>query len=121
MNNRQYAPWRKGILTMTAGGSRALGSETALGSTGLGSISVRMIVAITLVAAGSCAALAAFGVWQQEATVQVALERELRADYANLMAALNDETRTTLVVSHVLASMQSVKDAIRAKDRPATI
>ena len=40
----------------------------------LGSISGRMIVAITLVAVGSCAALAAFGVWQQEATVKVALE-----------------------------------------------
>jgi methyl-accepting chemotaxis protein len=80
-----------------------------------------MIVAITLVAAGSCAALAAFGVWQQEATVEVALERELRADYANLIAALDAETRTTLVVSNVLASMQTVKDAIRARDRLATI
>jgi methyl-accepting chemotaxis protein len=87
----------------------------------LGSISARMIVAITLVAAGSCAALAAFGVWQQEATVQVALDRELRADYANLVAALDAETRTTIVVSNVLASMQSVKDAIRARDRLATI
>jgi methyl-accepting chemotaxis protein len=87
----------------------------------LGSISARMIVAITLVAAGSCAALAAFGVWQQEATVEVALERELRADYANLTAALDAETRTTLVVSNVLASMQSIKDAIRAKDRLTTI
>jgi methyl-accepting chemotaxis protein len=87
----------------------------------LGSISGRMIVAITLVAAGSCAALAAFGVWQQEATVEVALERELRADYANLIAALDAETRTTLVVSNVLASMQTVKDAIRARDRLATI
>jgi methyl-accepting chemotaxis protein len=87
----------------------------------LGSISARMIVAITLVAAGSCAALAAFGVWQQEATVQVALERELRADYANLTAALDAETRTAIVVSSALASMQSVKDAIRARDRLATI
>jgi methyl-accepting chemotaxis protein len=87
----------------------------------LGSISGRMIVAITLVAAGSCAALAAFGVWQQEATVEVALERELRADYANLIAALDAETRTTLVVSNVLASMQTVKDAIRARDRLTTI
>jgi methyl-accepting chemotaxis protein len=87
----------------------------------LGSISARMIVAITLVAAGSCAVLAAFGVWQQQATVEIALERELRADYANLIAALDAETRTTLVVSNVLASMQSVKDAIRARDRLATI
>lgn len=87
----------------------------------LGSISARMIVAITLVAAGSCAVLAAFGVWQQRATVETALERELRADYANLIAALDAETRTTLVVSNVLATMQSVKDAVRARDRAATI
>jgi methyl-accepting chemotaxis protein len=87
----------------------------------LGSISARMIVAITLVAAGSCAALAAFSVWQQEATVETALNRELRTDYANLIAALDAETRTTLAVSNVLASMQSVKDVVRAKDRVATI
>jgi methyl-accepting chemotaxis protein len=87
----------------------------------LGSISARMIVAITLVAAGSCAGLAAFGVWQQEATVETALNRELRADYANLAAALDAETRTALVVSNALASMQSVKDVVRSRDRLATI
>src|SRR3981081_4340190 len=79
----------------------------------LGSISARMIVAITLVAAGSCAALAAFGVWQQEATVKVALERELRADYANLLAALDAATRTDLVVSAALPSMQPMKQALQ--------
>jgi methyl-accepting chemotaxis protein len=87
----------------------------------LGSISARMIVAITLVAAGSCAALAAFSVWQQQATVETALERELRADYANLIAALDAETRTTQVVADVLASLQPVKDVIRSRDRLATI
>jgi len=87
----------------------------------LRSISARMIVAITLVAAGSCAVLAAFSVWQQQATVETALERELHDDYANLTAALDAETRTTMVVSNVLASMQSVKDAVRTRDRAATL
>ena len=87
----------------------------------LNSISARMIVAITLVAAGSCAALAAFGIWQQQATMETAIKRESRADYANLVAALEAETRTTLVVADVLASMQSVKDAVRARDRLKTI
>jgi methyl-accepting chemotaxis protein len=87
----------------------------------LGSISARMIVAITLVAAGSCAALALFSVWQQQATVQTALDREAHDDYANILAALDAETRTTMVVSNALASMQSVKDAVRARDRAATI
>src|SRR6202022_18711 len=83
----------------------------------LNSISARMIVAITLVAAGSCAALAAFGIWQQQATMETAIKRESRADYANLVAALEAETRTTVVVADVLSSMQSVKDAVRARDR----
>src|SRR3954469_24124555 len=87
----------------------------------LASISARMIVAITLVAAGSCAVLAAFGVLQQQATVQTALDRESRDDYANIAAALDAETRTTMVVSNVLASMQSVKDAVRSRDRAATL
>ena len=87
----------------------------------LNSISARMIVAITLVAAGSCAALAAFGIWQQQATMETAIKRESRADYANLVAALEAETRTTVVVADVLSSMQSVKDAVRARDRLKTI
>ncbi len=47
----------------------------------LKSISARMIVAITLVAAGSCGVLAAFSMWQQQAIVDTALERELQNDY----------------------------------------
>jgi methyl-accepting chemotaxis protein len=87
----------------------------------LSSISARMILAITLVAAASCVMLAAFGMWQQQATVTVALERELRADYVNLTAAVEAEARTALVVSKVLASMQPIKDTIRAKDRLAAV
>jgi methyl-accepting chemotaxis protein len=87
----------------------------------LKSISARMIVAITLVTAGSCAVLAAFSMWQQQSIVDTALEREAHDDYANLTAALNAETRTTLAVAEAMASMQSVKDAVRAKDRDKTI
>ncbi|MEH2474651.1 hypothetical protein V1281_004168 [Nitrobacteraceae bacterium AZCC 2161] len=87
----------------------------------LKSISARMIVAITLVTAGSCAVLAVFSMWQQQSIVDTALEREAHDDYANLTAALNAETRTTLAVAEAMASMQSVKDAIRARDRDKTI
>jgi methyl-accepting chemotaxis protein len=87
----------------------------------LKSISARMIVAITLVTAGSCAVLAAFSMWQQQSIVDTALEREAHDDYANLTAALNAETRTTLAVAETMASMQSIKDAVRAKDRDKTI
>jgi methyl-accepting chemotaxis protein len=87
----------------------------------LRSISARMIVAITLVAAGSCASIAGFGMWQQRATVDVALERESRADYANLEAAVDAEARTVRVVSQVLASVKPIKDVSAARDRPAAI
>jgi methyl-accepting chemotaxis protein len=87
----------------------------------LRSISARIIVAITLVAIGSCAMLAGFSFWRQQATIDLALERELRSDYANLSGAIDAETRTTLAVSETIASMQSVRDAVRAGDRDATL
>jgi len=80
-----------------------------------------MIVAITLVAIGSCAMLAGFSFWRQQATIDVALERELRADYANLTGAIEAESRTVLALSETIAAMQVVKDAIRAGDRDTTV
>ncbi|MET0221814.1 MAG: methyl-accepting chemotaxis protein [Tardiphaga sp.] len=85
------------------------------------SISARMIVAIALVAAGSCGVLAAFSIWQQAAIVDTALQRELRNDYVNLTSAMSAETRTTLSVAETMASMPQLKDALRAKDRAATL
>jgi methyl-accepting chemotaxis protein len=87
----------------------------------LKSISARMIVSITLVAAGSCGVLAAFSMWQQQAIVDTALQRELQNDYANITAALGADTRTNLAVSDVLASMPQIRDVVRAKDRAATL
>ncbi|KAA0071542.1 methyl-accepting chemotaxis protein [Tardiphaga sp. P9-11] len=87
----------------------------------LNSISARMIVAITLVAAGSCGALAAFSMWQQQAIIDTALNREAHDDYANLTAALNAETRTLLAVAESIASSQPIKDAIKANDRVAAL
>ncbi|QUS38595.1 methyl-accepting chemotaxis protein [Tardiphaga alba] len=87
----------------------------------LKSISARMIVAITLVAAGSCAALAAFSMWQQQAIIDTALDREAHDDYANLTAALNAETRTLLSVAESIASSQPIKDALKSSDRAALL
>lgn len=87
----------------------------------LKSISARMIVSITLVAAGSCGVLAAFSIWQQQTIVDTALQRELQNDYINMTAALNAETRTTLAVAEVIASMQQVKDKVRSKDRDGAV
>ncbi|RJF75035.1 methyl-accepting chemotaxis protein [Rhodopseudomonas palustris] len=87
----------------------------------LKSISARMIVAIMLVAIGSCAMLAGFSFWRQQATIEVALQRELRSDYANLTGAIEAESRTVLTVSEALAAVRPVKDAIRAGNRDAAL
>ncbi|MDB5656760.1 MAG: methyl-accepting chemotaxis sensory transducer, partial [Tardiphaga sp.] len=87
----------------------------------LQSISARMIVAITLVTAGSCVVLAGFSMWQQQGIVDTALQRELRNDYANITAAMSAETRTNLAVADVLAAMPQIKDVMRAKDRAAAL
>jgi methyl-accepting chemotaxis protein len=87
----------------------------------LKSISARMIVAITLVGAGSCAALAAFSMWQQQSIIDTALDREARGDYANLTAALNAETRTVLAVAETMAATQKIKDTIKSGDRDGMI
>lgn len=85
------------------------------------SVSARIMIAISLVAAVSCALLAAFGMWRQQATVELALERELRADYANMIAALDAQTRSVLAVSNALATLPEVKTVVRSGDRAATI
>ncbi|ABD89015.1 methyl-accepting chemotaxis protein [Rhodopseudomonas palustris] len=88
---------------------------------GIKSISVRIMVAISLVGAVSCAALAGFGIWRQQTTVDLALERELRDDYATMLAALDSETRTALAVSKALATMPQLKALVRAGDRPGLL
>lgn len=85
------------------------------------SISARMILAITLVGAGSCAALAISSMWQQQNIVDTALDREARGDYANLTAALNAETRTVLAVAETMAAAQKTRDALKANDRDGMI
>jgi methyl-accepting chemotaxis protein len=85
------------------------------------SISIRIMVSISLVAAASCAVLAGFGMWRQQSTVDIALNRELKADYANLTAALNAETRATLAVANTLAEMPQLKELVRSGDRAGTL
>lgn len=85
------------------------------------SISLRIMVAISLVGAASCAALAGFGLWRQQATVNIALERELRADYANLTAAMNGEARSVLAVAKALSTIPELKSVVRAGDREGAL
>jgi methyl-accepting chemotaxis protein len=92
-----------------------------MGKLNFKSVSVQIMIAISIVAAASCAVLAGFGIWRQQATTELALESGLRTDYANISAALDAQTRTALAVSTALATLPEVKSSIRSGDRAAAI
>lgn len=87
----------------------------------LWSVSARIMIAISLVAAASCAGLAAFGLWRQQTAIDLALQRELQADYVNMLSAMESDTRAVQVVANALATMPELKAVVRAKDREATL
>ena len=83
----------------------------------LWSVSARIMIAISLVAAASCAGLAAFGLWRQNTAVDLALHRELQSDYANMIGAMESDTRAVQAVADTVANMPELKPMIRAQDR----
>lgn len=87
----------------------------------LWSVSARIMIAISLVAAASCAGLAAFGLWRQQTAIDLALQRELQSDYVNVLSAMELDTRTVQVVANALATMPELKAVVRAKDREGTL
>ncbi len=87
----------------------------------LWSVSARIMIAISLVAAVTCAGLSAFGLWRQHTAIDLALHRELKADYVNMLSAIESDTRAVQVVANALATMPEVKAVVRAKDREATL
>ncbi|MBN9597986.1 MAG: HAMP domain-containing protein [Afipia sp.] len=87
----------------------------------LWSVSARIMIAISLVAAASCAGLAAFGLWRQNTAVELALHRELQSDYANMIGAMDSDTRAVQAVANAVANMPELKPLIRAQDRAGII
>ena len=87
----------------------------------LWSVSARIMIAISLVAAASCIGLSAFGLWRQQTAIDLALHRELQSDYLNMLSAMEADTRTVQVVANALATMPELKAVVRAKDREATL
>lgn len=87
----------------------------------LWSVSARIMIAISLVAAASCAGLAAFGLWRQNTAVELALHRELQSDYANMIGAMDSDTRAVQAVANAIANMPELKPLIRAQDRAGII
>ena len=55
----------------------------------LQSVSARIMIAISLVAAVTCAGLSAFGLWRQHIAIDLALHRELKSDYVNILSAIS--------------------------------
>ena len=76
------------------------------------SISARMILAITLVAAGSCGVLAAFSMWQQQSIVDVALKRESQNDYVEGIAVLDGRMVTLLGMTKLTSSFGGGLDGL---------
>ncbi|WP_424630190.1 methyl-accepting chemotaxis protein [Bradyrhizobium sp. SYSU BS000235] len=87
----------------------------------LQSVSARIMIAISLVAAVTCAGLSAFGLWRQHVAIDLALHRELSDDYTNILSAIESDTRAVQVVANALATMPDLKNVVRAKDRDATL
>ncbi|HVX76602.1 MAG TPA: methyl-accepting chemotaxis protein [Bradyrhizobium sp.] len=83
----------------------------------LQSIGARLILAISLTVAAACAVLGTFSVLQQHALMQLALRQQLKLQYDSIIAAVDDEGRSALAVSAVIATLPPVGDAIAAGDR----
>jgi methyl-accepting chemotaxis protein len=81
------------------------------------SISGRLILAISILVALTCAVLGTFSVVQQRSLMQLALDHELKLQYDSVIATLDYESRTALAVSTTIAALPPVADAIANGDR----
>ena len=80
----------------------------------LRSIASRLIV---LTVAAACGVLGTFSVLQQRSLKQLALEQQLKLQYASVIAAVDYEGRAAVAVSAVVANLPPVADAIGKGDR----
>jgi methyl-accepting chemotaxis protein len=85
------------------------------------SISARLVLAISLIIAAACGILGAFSIVQQRSLIQLALDQQLRIQYAGVVASLDYEERAALAVSTVVAALPPVADAIVRSDREALL
>src|SRR6202051_4450550 len=85
------------------------------------SISARLILAISLIIAVTCAVLGGFSVIQQRSLTRLALDQQLKLQYDSVIAALDYEGRAALAVSAVIATLPPVADAVAKGDRDALL
>lgn len=85
--------------------------------TKLHSLRTRLIALISLLAIAICGALAAFFLPQQSRLVDTALEREMQAQYASVIAAIDYERKSALALSTFASNLPEVQAAFAAGDR----
>jgi methyl-accepting chemotaxis protein len=83
------------------------------------SIAVRLVLAISLTVAFACGVLGTFSIYQQRSLTQLALDQQLKLQYASVIAALDYEGRAALAVSTTIAALPQVADAVTKGDRDA--
>ena len=83
------------------------------------SISARLVLVISLIAALTCGVLGMFAVVQQRALTDLALDQQLKAQYDSVVASVDYEGRAALAVSSVFAALPPVEEAVVKGDRDA--
>jgi methyl-accepting chemotaxis protein len=83
------------------------------------SISARLVLAISLLLAVTCAVLGTFSIIQQRSLTRLALDQQLKLQYDSVTAAFDYEGRTAFAVGSVIAALPPVADAVVKGDRDA--
>jgi|GEM_PF-449091 len=85
------------------------------------SISTRLILAIALLVAATCALLGTYSIIEQRAALQTGLDQQLRQQYSSVTAALDYEGRRALAVGTTVANLPPVVEAVAKGDRDAVL
>ncbi len=83
----------------------------------LHSIRARLVTMIALMATCVCAAMAAFFIPQQAKLADIALDREMKAAYESVQAAIDFERKAVLTLATYVGSMPELQTAFAAGDR----
>jgi methyl-accepting chemotaxis protein len=81
------------------------------------SISTRLILALSLSIAVTCAVLGIFSVTQQRSLTRLALDQQLELQYDSIIATIDYEGRVAAAAGSVIAALPPVADAVANGDR----
>jgi methyl-accepting chemotaxis protein len=85
----------------------------------LNSVAARLIAVIALIVVAVSGGLAVFFLSQQARLADLALDREMQAEYESVTAAIDYERKTVLALSSYIAALPAVRQAYAAQDRDA--